>query len=234
MERLWGVVVMNDWNLTDGQKELLRKLVEAIRSGKLKEPILPIGLRDEYIIQLSGNEKIKFKWTGDLAALCEAGLLGSQWNTQETSLLYSIRQAGYDAVDNNFQSPPPSTDIQYNIGAMIQTMSGGNLQAVGVAKETNISQVVNDPELLQSHVNSLTQELLDAVKSELSGNDLINYTQAIKDFKEELLTEKPSSSLIKRLTKTLSFLSDVEGTISLMVMAWTYLYPLLLIAAERI
>ena len=225
---------MNGYNLTDGQKELLRKLVRCVREGKLEEPILPIGTQTGYFIQVCGEENIGFKWTGDLDALCDANLMSFRWNRKGTNRLYSIKQSGYDAVDNDFEVSPSHAGAQFNIGAIINTMSGGSIQAVGFADNAEISQVINDPALLHSQVETLTERLLDEVKSVLAGNDLIEYAQAVRSLKEQLLTEGPDSSLLKRLTRTLGLLGDIEGTIGLMVRIWPYLYPLLLIAAERL
>jgi hypothetical protein len=225
---------MNGYNLTDCQKDLLRKLVRLAKEDKLHKPIfldyasgqLGIPLRDGGFLETQGDA------VGDLQDLCNADLMGSRVGSSGT-LLYNIRQAGYDAVDNDFQGPPPYATAQYNIGAIIHTMRGGNIQAVGVADDAEISQVVNDPALLHSQVETLTERLLDEVKSVLAGNDLIEYEQAVRDLKEQLLTEEPDLSLLKRLTRTLGLLDNIEGTIGLMVRVWPYIYPLLLIAAER-
>lgn len=226
---------MNGFNLTNGQKDLLRKIVAALRDGKLAEPILAISIRDKTIIQLQGGDnRIEFGWISNLDALCDADLMSFQWNRKGKNKLYSVKQAGYDAVDNNFMVIPTHEGNQYNIGAIIATMSGGNLQASAGVKDTTISQVVNDPAMLQSHVSALTQELVDAVKSELADDDMKKYELALHSFKEQLVADKPDPSLLRGLTKTLAFLGDIEGTIGLMVRAWTLLYPLLLIATERI
>ena len=225
---------MNGYNLTDAQKELLRKLVRCVREGKLEEPLLPIGTQTGYFFQVPGEENIGFKWTGDLDALCDANLMSFRWNRKRTNRLYGIKQAGYDAVDNDFEVSPSHVGAEFNIGAIINTMSGGSVQAVGVADNAEISQVVNDPALLHSQVETLTERLLDEVKSALAGNELIEYAQTVQSLKEQLLTEEPDPSLLKRLTRTLGLLGDIEGTMGLMVRVWPCLYPLLLIAAERL
>jgi len=117
-----------------------------------------------------------------------------RWNRKGTNRLYSIKQAGYDAADNDFEVSPSHVGAQLNIGAIINTMSGGSVQAVGIADNAEISQVVNDPALLRSQVDALAENLLDAVKSALTGDDLIKYDQAVRSFKEELLAEKPNPS----------------------------------------
>lgn len=228
---------MNGYNLTDFEKVLLRTLVDHDRKGDLHKPIICLGDSQGYQIFLEGKTNLMFKdddATGALDALREAGMVGARWNSQGTNLVYTIRQAGYDAVDNNFELPPPQLETQLNIGAIIQTMSGGNVQAVGLADQADISQVVNDPVLLQSQVEALTEELLNVVKDALTGDDLIDYAQAVRSFKDELLAEETDPSLLKRFAGTLSFLGDIEGTIGLIVRVWPYLYPLLLISAQKL
>jgi len=146
----------------------------------------------------------------------------------------TLREKAFEAVKTDFAPPEPSIPTQFNIGAIIHAMSGGNMQAIGIARDIEVSQIVNDPTLLHSQVEALTTSLLEEVKSVLVGNDLIGYTQAVQSFREELLAEKPNPSLLKRFTGTLALLGDVEGTIGLMVRTWPYLYPLLLIAAEKL
>jgi len=226
---------MNGDNLTDQQKELLRKLVRCVEEGA--EPPISVGfISGQRCIRFSDGTTLEHQQgdlIGDLDALCDADLMRVRYSEKGTKL-YSIKQAGYDAVDNDFKAPPAPPEAQFNIGAFIQTMMGGSVQAIGTAQDAEISQVINDPALLRSQVKDLTDKLLDEVKAVLPGSDLIEYTQAIQGLKEELLAEKPTPSLLKRLTGTLAFLGDVEGTIGLMTRVWPYLYPLLLIAAERL
>lgn len=227
------MAVMNNYNLTKEQKELLRKLVELIRDGKLVEPIVPIFTAAGASIMLKeGGLPVSRNVAGDFQAYYEADLVSTR-PTKGGTLVYSIKQAGYDAVDSNFAMPSKQAEVQYYIGAIIQTMSGGNLQAVGLAN-AEISQIVNDPVLLQSQVETLTSKLLETVKSELNGEVLIQYVQVVNELKQELLKEAPKETVFKKLANSLSFLGDIEGTISLAVRAWPYLYPLMLIAVERL
>jgi hypothetical protein len=225
---------MNGYNLTDRQKELLRKLVRLAKEGKLDEPIIPLFRDGRLCIDLrrEGSLDLQGDGIGDLHALYDADLMNLRFSRKGTEL-YSIKQTGYDAVENEFEVPPPRAAAQYNIGAIIYAMSGGTIQAVGLADNAEISQVVNDPALLRSQVEALTGNLLDAVKSALTGNDLIEYAKTVQSFKEQLLAEEANPSLLRRLTSTLALLGDIEGTIGLMVRIWPYLYPLLLLAAER-
>ena len=91
---------MNGYTLTNRQKELLHKLVEHVREGRLGEPIAPVSTDQGSFIPLRGGGSLEHRGDliGDLDALCDAGLMGFRYSKRGDKL-YSIRQAGYDAVD---------------------------------------------------------------------------------------------------------------------------------------
>jgi len=138
----------------------------------------------------------------------------------ETRVQYEARMAADSA-----RTP------RYTIGAIVHSMSGGTLQAIGEAERSTITQIVNDPQILQAQVEELVTQLLEAVKAELPASELSKYTNSAQHLKEELLSSKPDASAIKRLLQTLAFLGDVEGTIGLMVRAWPAVSSLLMLAA---
>jgi hypothetical protein len=234
------------YNLTDNQKDLLRWIVQQVRDGNLPEEFLVawvMGGRGYLIFEYRGEEDDLPDITpGLLDALAAADVLLSDPNYElsssgrpyESTRRCVLTGKTYDAVDNDFESPPTHTTSHVTVGAIIQTMSGGNVQAVGIAQDTEISQVINDPDLLRSQVEALTENLLDEVKSALKTDDLAEYVLAIQDFREQLLAVEPDPSLIKRLACTLGLLGDIEGTIGLMTRVWSFLHPLLLIAAARL
>jgi hypothetical protein len=88
--------------------------------------------------------------------------------------------------------------------------------------------------LLQSQVELLTEKLLDTVKPELGDSQQIQYAENVQELKEQLLAEEPSASVLKQLVGRLAFLADIEGAIALVARAWPYIYPLLVIAAEKL
>jgi hypothetical protein len=126
---------------------------------------------------------------------------------------------------------PMAITPQYIIGAIIHSMSGGTVQAVGLASHTEVSQIVNDPEMLRSQVEDLTNQLVEAVKGTLMPSELTAYIKAVEGLQDQLLSSEPNPSRVKRLLGTLAFLADVEGTIDLMVRVWPYISSLLMIAA---
>ena len=140
-----------------------------------------------------------------------------------------LKPRGKQRVKEGFK--PTATTPQYNIGAIIHTMSGGTVQTVGLASHTEISQIVNDPEMLRSQVEDLTNQLMEAVKGTLMPSELTAYIKAVEDLRDQLLSSEPKPSRVKRLLGTLAFLANVEGTIDLMVRVWPYISSLLMIAA---
>ena len=119
----------------------------------------------------------------------------------------------------------------YNIGAIVHSMSGGTLQAIGETENSSISQIVNDPNLLQAQLDELVNQLLDAVKSELPASALLDYADAARQLKQELQSSHPDIPVIRRLLQTLAFFGDVEGTIGLMTRVWPVVSSFLMLAA---
>jgi hypothetical protein len=103
---------MNGYDLTDRQKELLRKLVRYIRERKLTEPIAPVSTDQGYFIWFRGGGSLEHQGdlVGDLDALCDAGLMRVRW--EKSKRLYNVKQAGYDAVDSDFEVPPSYAGAQ--------------------------------------------------------------------------------------------------------------------------
>jgi hypothetical protein len=122
---------------------------------------------------------------------------------------------------------------QITVGAIIQNMSGGNVQAVGAASNTDISQVVNDPELLHQQLEELHDLLVDAVKSDLSARDLRSYMETFEALRTEMSSSVPRQSVLRPLLGKLAFLADVEGTIGLAVRVLPYVTALATLAAQR-
>ncbi len=130
--------------------------------------------------------------------------------------------------------PESQIPTQVNIGAIIRDMSGGNVQAVGLSNNSELNQLVNDSDLLHKKLDELTEQLVDVVKSELSSKELMAYLQTIEKLKKEIKSEKPSPSVLQKLFASISFLGDVESTISLATRVLPYLYPFLLIASQKL
>lgn len=122
---------MNGYNLTQRQKELLQNLVALIRKGKLEEPILPISFASgEYHFNLKEGKD----WVvigdvrGDLIALCDADLMSSTRGVKTGTQVYHIKQAGYDAVDNNFASPVNTDNIDGKDESMPKPYNDANMK----------------------------------------------------------------------------------------------------------
>ncbi len=232
------------YNLTDQQKKLLKWIVQEVREGNLSE---------EFSVAWTFGGCVLADYEGDpsnvpkitpalLDALAEAGMIlckpshkmARSGRLYEASRTCVLKGQAYEAVDTNFEPSPPQSVSQITIGALIHTMSGGNVQAVGVAQNAEISQVIGDPDLMRSQVEALTESLLNEVRSVLGADELVEYAQAVRDLREQLLAEKPDPSLIRKLLRTLGLLGDIEGTLGLMTRVWSLLHPLLLIAAARL
>lgn len=124
------------------------------------------------------------------------------------------------------------TISNYNIGAIIQILSGENIQAIGFAPNSEISQVIGNPENLKSQLDLLAEELIKVVKTELNTLDMKEYQKTLANLQEQILEDKPEPAILKKLLQSLAFLGDIEGTLGLMVRVWPYISPLLLLATQ--
>ena len=223
---------MAKYDLTPKQKTLLKIIVEQLNAGTAKEPLIPVcTMSDCSIIGIKGN--FDHNLLGDLEILAEAGLLGFRYN-RKGDKIYTVKQSGYNAIENNFEIPESEIPTNINIGAIIRDMNGGNVQAIGFSSQSEINQVVNDPKALLEKLDLLAEQLIEAVKSDLPAKELISYVQTVDELKKQLQSEKPSPSILSKLLATVSFLGDVESSISLAIRVWTYVYPFLLIASQKI
>jgi hypothetical protein len=222
---------MGTLNITEKQKQLLKIIVENLNTGKLKQSIIPSCTHEGCSI-IGIDKDFDRNLLGDLESLCDADLMGSIPSRSGNSI-YIVKQAGFDTVKNDFTFPENFANPQVNIGAIIQQMNGGNLQASGFVNNSELKQIVNDPDLLSNKMTELTNQLLEAIKAELSTDKLVSYAKDIEELKKEVSSKEPNQSVIKRLLSSLAFMGDIEGAISLTARAWPYLYPLLMIAVER-
>ncbi|MBN1935452.1 MAG: hypothetical protein JW934_12360 [Anaerolineae bacterium] len=240
-----------EYNLTDTQRELLRWLVSQVRTGKLSEEFWVVWMFDGGEIGEWQGEHPKIT-RGMLDALAEAELVQCvphyktisrtvgkanprlHTSQSETNRSCIITRRAFDAVDNNFVMPDVSPETQVNIGSIIHNMSGGNVQAVGFAQETEFSQLVNDPELLCSQIDNWIEELVDKVKPDLAAADLVTYIQTAQELKDQIVQDKPNPSMIKRALATLGFLGDIEGSVGLIIRIWPFITTILPVIVARL
>jgi hypothetical protein len=222
---------MNTYNITHQQKHLLQTIIKYLENGFIDEPIKILHSFDDYQI-IGIREKFDHSLLGNLDALCDTELMGFTYDNQGKKM-YIVKQAGYDAVKNDFAKPetPPSQQI---IGAYINEMQGGNIQAIALSDHSQVKQIVNDPQQLAKQMDQLGNQLIDAVKSELAADHLVKYIRLVEDLKKEISAERPSPSVIQRGFSSLAFIGDVEGAVSFALRVWPYIQPMLALAAEKI
>ena len=142
--------------------------------------------------------------------------------------------AGRQLLEEGEVDPLGTTSVNIAVGAIIQAMYGGNLQAIGNAIGSEITQNINDPAQLEMLIEKFSGQLLEAVRTELRVSDFAKYAETVSALAEELKRPKPNESSIRRLFGALSFAANIEGSIGLMERVWPHLWPLLLLAAKLI
>jgi hypothetical protein len=94
----------------------------------------------------------------------------------------------------------------------------------------DIDQIAADPLLLHTTVEELIANLLEVTRSELRGPALLEYNRTARELKEALYHGRLSPKEVQEYARKLAGLEE-EST--LMLKAWPYLYPLLLLAEKR-
>ena len=169
----------------------------------------------------------------EISGSSEADLLGFRFNSNGNKI-YTVKQSAYDAVQNDFTIPESQASTQINIGVSIRDMSGGNVQSVGLSSHSEINQILNDFHQLQEKLDKISEQLIEIVKIQLPSKELIEYIRSIDELKKEIQNKNPKPSILQKLFTSISFLGDVESTFSLAAQVWPYVYPLLLIASQKI
>ena len=193
---------MSTYNLTDSQKELLRTIVKSDDEGELVEKgiVLIMQGNDKYMLW---GCKLTLDSLADLDALCDEDLLSEVFSG--SSPKYRIKNSARIAIANDFRKPPDQSESHLSIGAIIGSVSGGKVQAVGNAINSEISQIVNDPELFQPYLERIAEKLLNEVKTELSVKEYAKYQEAVESLKQQLSEEKPAVSTVKKVIQSISF-----------------------------
>ncbi len=222
---------MSKYNLTESQKDLLRTIVKSDDEGDLVEKgiLLIILGNDQYTLW---GCKLTLESLSDLESLCDEGLLSRE--SSESSPKYRIRNSSRIAIANDFEKPLDQPETQLSIGAIIGSISGGNIQAIGNVLNSEISQAINDPQLIRLYLEQFAEKLLSEVKVELSVREFGKYQEAVENLKQQLSAEKPSVSAVKKLIQGVSFLGDIEGSVGLMLRVWSLVQPFVTIIALKL
>jgi hypothetical protein len=124
---------------------------------------------------------------------------------------------GRRAVRNSFVRELAPT-FQQNVGAVIYgPVSDSNVLAVAQAHQSRVQQVIEggDAAALRDEIGQLLEQAVEAVKGELTVDQLAVYTGAAKDLRAETNKAKPDSSVIQKCLNVLSFADNLDGTIEL-------------------
>jgi len=107
---------------------------------------------------------------------------------------------------------------QVQIGAIFHgPVEGSQIQAFASAVNSSVQQAVSNTssEEIKDVILDLVEDIVTSVKNELSVDELVEYASIAKGFKEEIAKEEPDKKILREFMSKLSFLSDVEGIISL-------------------
>ncbi|MCK6463186.1 MAG: hypothetical protein L6Q29_05225 [Candidatus Pacebacteria bacterium] len=223
---------MNTYNLTESQKELLRTIIKSDDDGELVEKGIVLVMPEGGGKYMLWGCKLSVGSFADLESLCDEDLLDKV--SGGSNPRYRIKNSARTAIANNFNKPFDQLESHLTIGAIIGSVNGGSVQAIGNTLNSEISQVVNDPQLIQPYLEQIAEKLLNEVKAELSVREYAKYQEAVESLKQQLSEEKPSESAVKKIIQGISFLGDIEGSVGLMLRVWSLVQPFVTIMALKL
>jgi hypothetical protein len=90
-------------------------------------------------------------------------------------------------------------------------------QAVGNQVNSELTQEIHNTSVkdIQQALIKTVEEMVNAVKGELTRDELALYARTAEEFKREIAKPNPDKKAVHRWLSMLAFLSDVEGTLQL-------------------
>ena len=143
------------YNLTKRQRDLLILLVNGVRTKGWSETFMDMSsLSSHALTPMRGGDSIEIDEIDDMNVIAHTGLVVLQYGSRGTAR-YTLTQAAFDAVDQEFVIPEsPSQGNQY-IGVQVQGNVGGSVQGIGYADQSEIAQIVNDPGTLKTELEKI-------------------------------------------------------------------------------
>jgi len=226
---------MTSYDLTNKQKQLLILLIKSLKAKKITEPIIPEINAESCSIE-GIDEKFDRNFIWDMEVLCDAKFMECTYSrySSQGNRIYTITQTGYKAVANNFAIPEEPEIAQDDRKMLHGEINIEKIQAMWFDNIAEIHQIVDDSHLLKRIISSITNQLLNVIEPEISAFKLATYKRAIQDLEEEITAGEPSPTKLQRLFNTLAFMEDIGSSISLATKAWPYIYPMLIIANQKI
>jgi hypothetical protein len=157
-------------------------------------------------------------------------LMVFRWNRQGIGKIFSLTKSAATAVENQFEQPYTPPGSKYRPQLIVQAMKG-NLEAESSTRFTpDVNAITADPILLHTTVEELASSLLETIHHELTGPVLLTYARTLRGFKEAIYNGRLAPKELQTYAQQLAGTNDQYP---LLLKAWPYLYPLLLIAQNR-
>jgi len=128
--------------------------------------------------------------------------------------LVSVTTEGIDFYERERNNQ--TLHIGGNVGAIYHgPVQGEQIQAVASAVNSPVQQFVESTENIdiRQALDQVVKDMVLAVQEKLTLEQLATYAQIAREFQREVAKENPEPGRLRYLVSTLSFLSDVEGTI---------------------
>jgi len=150
--------------------------------------------------------------------LSDRGLLTDAYRVQQDPFAgVTLTPSGRNAVRDDFELKS-MLSFEQNIGSIFHgPITNSTIQSIAVAANSNIQQAVNqgNTDALRAEIAQIVEKIVEAVKTELSVDQLSSYATTAKQLKEEVQKPNPDQTIIQRLSGLLSFAGNLDGAIEL-------------------
>jgi hypothetical protein len=124
-------------------------------------------------------------------------------------------------VDSDFKivdSPVPQ-----QIGVQINApVSHSPIAGIVDSRNVTVQQAIEQADIaeLAQIASAYLDEIVDLIKSDLKGKELVAYTLAVQELKDALTQQEPEHNTLQRLVRTIAFLDNANGAIELGAKGW--------------
>jgi len=170
--------------------------------------------KDTICAELGIDEKT---YAQTIQELADFGLIQEPFKVDQVDFLgVNLTAKGCRAVRSNFKWERIAP-VQH-IAAIFQgPVSQSNIQAVAQAYQSAVQQTVGaaDVEELRATIVDTIESMVNAIKAELTTDQMAVYAQAARELKSEINADQPQPSRLHGILRILAFFGDLEGTLEL-------------------
>ncbi|MCA9988987.1 MAG: hypothetical protein KDE09_09185 [Anaerolineales bacterium] len=227
---------MANTELNDDQRRILRTLVEHARAGRLDGYFHPMPTERpaEYVVHLKGAPSYRFVGLPNLQFLAQIGLLDAKWDRSGMGQSFVLNEASFAAVEQAAAAVRVTEKAEHDLAAIIHAMTGGQMLLSNSANQHSFAQALNDVEARDRLIDDLCQSLRKEVMAQLPKERQVAYDNSLIRLNTMLKSAFSNPASVQECIRELAFMDGQRVDPQLLPRPWPFLYPILLIFADRL